>query len=592
MSKNIILIATWGDPKRWESVRYKMFKIPSELKYTLESMTEEQYFENKSTTSALARCIFEKKCIDDYSDLKIIVIVSETLVNPDKIDGQGTDLLRMIRDSVSDSIKVYIKSDDYFGEKLYDKVDLIVAPGIGFIEAEGVEFRCNIDNYTTYVFKELIEKTVFVNYIPDYILLDISHGINYMPVATLNIIKEFADIIALMKQVLNVEDKSVGVIVVNSDPYIPSRGASRGDYAKDKPVLNIGTVLIDKLDAKNIIQRVYEEIYSYNYEKIRFKYSRKPKDVKFRESLESTLKEHIDSAKMIVRWLRQGLLLPAYYEIRDLCKRYQMKEKQNFQNINVFMNDIKKIFNDVTIFMDQNADYVYEKSLSEQERSQHYQRKSVRLKVYRYAIIDQKTLPMFFKSFLVSYNIMKEFCGSYDLYENENLIDLDFLNKLTKHISIEGLRRIAENEIEDIRYRVRLASLLSEDFLREKIFRYRMIYDFIDEIRKLLLIGDRDLSDRINILRDEKISSKELENLKNILLNKISYDDINRIINDLLKKYVDKDCNFDIRNFFAHASFEKNITMIRIVRKDSDVKIYLGYSSECLDNIRKRIKDV
>jgi len=199
---------------------------------------------------------------------------------------------------------------------------------------------------------------------------------------------------------------------------------------------------------------------------------------------------------------------------------------------------------------------------------------------------------MFFKSFLVSYNIMKEFCGSYDLYENENLIDLDFLNKLTKHISIEGLRRIAESEIEDIRYRVRLASLLSEDFLREKIFRYRMIYDFIDEIRKLLLIGDRDLSDRINILRDEKISSKELENLKNILLNKISYDDINRIINDLLKKYVDKDCNFDIRNFFAHASFEKNITMIRIVRKDSDVKIYLGYSSECLDNIRKRIKDV
>jgi CRISPR/Cas system-associated protein Csx1 len=66
-------------------------------------------------------------------------------------------------------------------------------------------------------------------------------------------------------------------------------------------------------------------------------------------------------------------------------------------------------------------------------------------------------------------------------------------------------------------------------------------------------------------------------------------EDIKKMLRDVHKARCDK---IDRRNFYAHAGFEKNITLIRIRKHGEDFLIELGYDKDCLERIYKIVGEI
>jgi CRISPR-associated protein Csx1 len=232
----VLLVATWGLPSGWSCVRYippkfgdhKPCKKPTEFEYGEHGG---YYF---SSTSAI---------YDELNraglDVKVVIIGQDTLVarcggKPKQEQRQcrckGDDRKHVVDEKYcSDNEKLFEEIQrgrtvsyadlreraekvlrDYAGAYLGDDahVDVIVLPGIGYYN--GYVFDSPLENAKFVLAKELYDK--LRNYKPDVVVLDITHGLNYIPAMT------YSTIATLTKALYVVKERPRCVYVLNSDP--------------------------------------------------------------------------------------------------------------------------------------------------------------------------------------------------------------------------------------------------------------------------------------------------------------------------------------------------------------------------------------
>lgn len=193
-----ILIVTWGDPYTWQEVQYK---------YNNELV--------KSSTSL-------KILIEKIKPDKTIIIGLDSVI----------DRVLFQFPSFKTYLEIENKAKDYYESFINNwllKVDKIII-GFGKGEFPKSKFEGNaLDFYNKVIYElsKIILESIDSSEVKIY--LDITHGLNFMPVLGYRIVRELAQILAYFYE--------VKFVVLNADPYV--RDASS--------VLNINEILNVKI---------------------------------------------------------------------------------------------------------------------------------------------------------------------------------------------------------------------------------------------------------------------------------------------------------------------------------------------------------
>jgi len=172
-----ILIAPWGNFSRWEEVIYSFDGIEKE---------------SESSLSAIYESIKPDK---------VYILVLDTL---SKLESENYDeIVKEVKE----------KTEDFITEKLGIKnFEVIVCPGVGtFFDRDTnrtYKFLGNLTDYYSYALYELskrLDGDLEVH-------LDLTHGLNYMPVLTYRVIRDLLEALAIKNK--------VRLVVYNSDPYV------------------------------------------------------------------------------------------------------------------------------------------------------------------------------------------------------------------------------------------------------------------------------------------------------------------------------------------------------------------------------------
>jgi len=228
-----ILILTWGSPWRTYSTNKNQVQYRwEETKYTIE-IKGNVALECKSRTTLPV--IYKK-----YSPDRIIVFVTDTTIFDSSLfsgDKDYESLIRYVekiyRDFAYEIIDSSAKYCDINADELRDKIEIIVAPGTGKysnklqINKETIELpRMNlcgsIANYYYFIHGKLsvILYSEVVNLLSKdgesnktlQVILDLTHGVNYMPALTYRAIKDLSGVVSIFL-------KPINLTVLNSEPY-------------------------------------------------------------------------------------------------------------------------------------------------------------------------------------------------------------------------------------------------------------------------------------------------------------------------------------------------------------------------------------
>jgi len=239
-----LLIATWGLPLNWNCVKYippklggdKLCERPSECEYVQDG----KY--SFSSTSA----IYDELLRGEW-DVRVVIVGQDTLVA--RCQGQGSastqgkdqcsgmcredekrgideeychgndELFNKVKSGGSihyeellrraeDVLRSYARA--LLGGDVEARLRVVVLPGVGHYN--GYRFESFLENAKFVLMKELYEE--LSAYKPSVVVLDISHGVNYMPTMTYSVI-------AMLGRALYVtEGLPRQVVTLNSDPPV------------------------------------------------------------------------------------------------------------------------------------------------------------------------------------------------------------------------------------------------------------------------------------------------------------------------------------------------------------------------------------
>lgn len=588
MDDRWIIIASWGDPRGWSEVVYTVpLKIPLKSCKDLWRGVEEaeiRKVRSASATAAIARSILEKEHgsgeESSVSLKKVVIVASETLGScRDIITQDGRKCLEYIQETAKDYINRYIRSNSFFGtfQGIEGIVDIVITPGIGLIKTDVKRvFRCNPANYAVKVFSELLK--IFLEAEPTTVVVDISHGINYMP-HILALMAEKAFKTYILKKLSQEEkvsnrESSYRIIVVNSDPYVSSQRSQQTEGGGD--TLNINIISCEEIVSSKESKKSEESYKAILGELISaidraLRSSQTPRVYRFKkgeylksitESLnkynEEVVKE-INGFIEIMETLNYGLLLPTLYSIQRL-------RSQGISNC-------IEVLDEALRYID------HEELIESKCRCGGDEDKGFRsVKVYRRMWLDPNILSLAVGSCVAKEGIFRSLGGIGDrTADQKELFSLEMLRELLKHITSSVAYEIAVNELNDIECRAKLVASLFGQEIMDKIYPYYVIYDLTEEI-----FGRLDRENIRDLCRCDNVDK----------VKKILGDDLGRIrerLKDVPKAMCDK---MNKRNFYAHAGFEKNITLVRVRWRDGKLSIELGYDSNCREMVDKVIGEI
>jgi CRISPR-associated protein Csx1 len=192
-----ILIAPWGNYSAWNEVIYSINDLETESKSSLYAIHEGI---NPDETYILALDTLSQLNSNNYSE-----IVKEVKKNAEEFVSKNLNICNY---------------------------EIIICPGVGTFP--NGRFLGNLLDYYSAVLYELSKR--FDGDLEVH--LDLTHGINYMPVLTYKAIKELLGILAMKND--------VKLIVYNTDPYV----------GRDKETLNIHTVENRKVPPSPVLEGI------------------------------------------------------------------------------------------------------------------------------------------------------------------------------------------------------------------------------------------------------------------------------------------------------------------------------------------------
>jgi CRISPR-associated protein Csx1 len=299
-----LLVATWGSPATWREARYIFTPEGGEV--------------YESCTTLIPLLLSMREAVEE-GRLDLVIVVLDSLVNKysgkpvksrcyecymslsdilDEAGAAGTyaEMVRGVERFVVELVKCLLES---YGVDLRVEPKVVVAPAVGS-PGGGWVFRGDLWDYQSRVLIELGELCLNKPY--RQIILDLSHGINYMPALTLQLAPMLSSILLLAHE----EVESVEVTVYNSDPLI-------GDETTRPLLLNRDKVKLNTIHLVHKRARLPELSGWARLEHEKYK------DLKTR--LEDVFRRAINTVKHLYTSLYYPLPLALYHlTCRDSCK--------------------------------------------------------------------------------------------------------------------------------------------------------------------------------------------------------------------------------------------------------------------------------
>jgi CRISPR-associated protein Csx1 len=277
-----VIVSVWGDPSQWDFVRYYVedfrgggFK-PSSRKY-------------KSTLGAL---------MEFYGDARVLLFVASTLV---RFPGRVFERYSEVVDDVMLNVSGFLKSGDYCVD--LGRVELRILPGIGRFKPRGSDVTIDfIGNINAFRVAASISAYEFISEIkPETLILDISHGVNYMPVYVRQSVYD-----AFNAYVAS-SGGSGRWVVYNSEPF------TKGANVEDLRLNIVEDVEINAVRAREYLYNEFESLYvNGNFKPY------KP-DVKNLESVRVWRKLNEQIIKF-VKFSMMGQILPLIESMKELIR--------------------------------------------------------------------------------------------------------------------------------------------------------------------------------------------------------------------------------------------------------------------------------
>jgi len=307
-----LLIATWGSPSRWGCADYVCGSVSVRTCTSLPAL--QQVLRGDVTTYVIA--------LDSLVDKDERVTGASTCSSCysscwSKVGQVSQDGYEAVESFVRRLVKCIINCVyEVDGLELRGNVDVIVAPAVGSPGGSWF-FEGGVRDFASKVLLELGARVLKEPY--DRIVLDLSHGINFMPAETLYVVRLLASL-SLIAHGLN----SVEVEVYNSDPYPPTTKRSSNLRCKELdelPKLNLNLVYEEDLTSAYVPSKIVGKVLKLS--------AKPPKDL---EDLLNALNKLASSSKYVLSSLYYPLPLALIISCNELAK----------EDVEIILNSLAK----------------------------------------------------------------------------------------------------------------------------------------------------------------------------------------------------------------------------------------------------------
>jgi CRISPR-associated protein Csx1 len=182
----VVVVATWGLPLMWRRVKYYVPKLPSKL-----CGRPSDYFEVALEREGYSSTAVVREALADH-EVHVVVVGQESIVakcrnapgeprdDKQKVDAEVCRLNGELHGRVASVEELRGEAEDRlrrYVELFLGRADVVVLPAVGWYE--GYRFSGSLDNAGFFIVDEIYRR--LEQLAPDAVVLDVTHGINYMP---------------------------------------------------------------------------------------------------------------------------------------------------------------------------------------------------------------------------------------------------------------------------------------------------------------------------------------------------------------------------------------------------------------------------
>jgi CRISPR-associated protein Csx1 len=182
----VAVVATWGLPLMWRRVKYFVPKLPSKL-----CGRPSDYFEVALEREGYSSTAVVRDALADH-EVHVVVVGQESIVakcrnapgeprdDKQKVDAEVCRLNGELHGRVASVEELRREAEDRlrrYVELFLGRADVVVLPAVGWYE--GYRFSGSLDNAGFFIVDEIYRR--LEQLAPDAVVLDVTHGINYMP---------------------------------------------------------------------------------------------------------------------------------------------------------------------------------------------------------------------------------------------------------------------------------------------------------------------------------------------------------------------------------------------------------------------------
>jgi CRISPR-associated protein Csx1 len=182
----VAVVATWGLPLMWRRVKYFVPKLPSKL-----CGRPSDYFEAALEREGYSSTAVVRDALADHV-VHVVVVGQESIVakcrnapgeprdDKQRVDAEVCRLNGELHGRVASVEELRREAEDRlrrYVELFLGRADVVVLPAVGWYE--GYRFSGSLDNAGFFIVDEIYRR--LEQLAPDAVVLDVTHGINYMP---------------------------------------------------------------------------------------------------------------------------------------------------------------------------------------------------------------------------------------------------------------------------------------------------------------------------------------------------------------------------------------------------------------------------
>jgi CRISPR-associated protein Csx1 len=240
-----LVIGVWGDPSRWEGVEYRI-SIPSISNKNVTHLAQKRYgvsewgIKTRSSTLALT-CFFS-----GFAETRTIIIGLDSLADLSSPSCRDVGIRSCAESRYREFIRKFIAEMDKSTCDLssYENfIDLIMVPARGTFR--GYTFRGSPIHIFNKVFIKVMN--VVEELKPRFIVLDVTHGINYQTIASHYAVLGVVKLVNALRRVRR--EKEASLIILNSEPIPPPK---QKEIKQEEATKTVDTPQLSILDVSEI----------------------------------------------------------------------------------------------------------------------------------------------------------------------------------------------------------------------------------------------------------------------------------------------------------------------------------------------------